>query len=279
MDVGWAFISADYRLLIPCTAHDILDDVKTLFNYLSSKQINKDLTNTSFHIDSSRLAVTGASAGAYVAYLAAIHATPKPKAVFGLYGFGGHLLSSSYYSIKSPLTVNVADYECYLNPIDENNSFIQPVSDVPLAWPIPEDGEKARTTGVLFQVFTETGTLLDYLTGIRGLSESLHSTSSVDQNLRDKIPEKSQCLFPEFYASSFPPTYLVHGTADQAVSVDDSIYLAKQLEINQIPYILMLAEGRGHGFNTEADAEEVYNKYIKGVIPFFLKHVCNVDSK
>ncbi len=41
----------------------------------------------------------------------------------------------------------------------------------------------------------------------------------------------------------------------------------------------MLAEGRAHGFNAEADAEEVYDKYIKGVIQFFLKHVCNVDSK
>jgi len=41
----------------------------------------------------------------------------------------------------------------------------------------------------------------------------------------------------------------------------------------------MLAEGRGHGFNAEADVEEVYNKYIKGVIQFFLKHVCNIDSK
>ena len=35
----------------------------------------------------------------------------------------------------------------------------------------------------------------------------------------------------------------------------------------------MLADGRDHGFNAETDAEEVYNKYIKGVIQFFLKHV------
>jgi len=59
--------------------------------------MNQDLNNTSFRIDSSRLAVVGASAGTYVAYLAAVHVIPKPKAVFGLYGFGSHLISSFYY--------------------------------------------------------------------------------------------------------------------------------------------------------------------------------------
>ncbi len=77
LDIGWAFVSADCRLLIPCTDHDILADVKNLFKYLSSDQMNKDLNNALFRIDSSRLAVAGASAGAYVAYLAAVHAALK----------------------------------------------------------------------------------------------------------------------------------------------------------------------------------------------------------
>ena len=263
--------------MIPCTGHDILADVKSLFTYLSSDQINKDLNNPSFAIDSSRLAVAGASAGAYVAYLAVVHAIPKPKAVFGLYGLGGHLISSFYYSVKSLRTVNAADYEAYLNSIDEKNTFLRPVSDVPLAWPIPEEGEKARTTGALVHLFTETGTLLDYLTGVRGLSESLRTTLPSDDALQKKIPVESQCLFPELYIDTFPPTYLVHGTADQVVPVDNAQFLAEQLELNRIPHVLMLAKDRGHGFNAEGDAEEVYNRYIKGVIQFSLKHVCNID--
>jgi hypothetical protein len=148
----------------------MLADVKNLFTYLSSNQINQDLNNQSFCLDSSRFAVVGASAGAY---LAAVHAIPKPKAVFGLYGLGGHLISSFYYSIKSPTTVNVADYQSYLNPTNEKNQFHRPISDVPLAWPIPEEGEKARTTGLLYQVFSETGTFLDYLTRIQGGTSGL----------------------------------------------------------------------------------------------------------
>ncbi|UJR35056.1 hypothetical protein I4U23_027832 [Adineta vaga] len=272
LSIGWAFISADYRLLIPCTGHDILADVKNLFNYLSSDRINQDLNDTSFRIDSSRLAVGGASAGVYVAYLAAIHAKPKPKAVFSLYGLGGHLISSFYYSVKSPITIDTTEYESYLKIISgETNHSHHPVSDVPLAWPIPESGEKARTTGVLIQIFTETGTFLDYLTGISGLSASLRSVPNED--VLKKIPQESHCLFPELYAATFPPTYFVHGTADQVTPVDNATHLAEQLQLNHITHVLVLAEGRGHGFNAESDAEEVYNKYIKDVIAFLLKHV------
>ena len=84
-------------------------------------------------IDSSRLAGAGASAGAYLAYLDTVHAIPKPKAVFGLYGLGGHLINSFFNSIKSPITLNVADYDIYLNSINGEKNAPRPVSDVPLA--------------------------------------------------------------------------------------------------------------------------------------------------
>jgi hypothetical protein len=50
--------------------------------------------------------------------------------------------------------------------------------------------------GLLYQVFSETGILLDYLTGIRGLSESLRLPSSSQQNLYDRIPEEADQVAP-----------------------------------------------------------------------------------
>ncbi|CAF0890830.1 unnamed protein product [Didymodactylos carnosus] len=76
---------------------------------------------------------------------------PKPKAVFGLYGIGGQLISSRYYSVKWPITANVADFQHYLNSTDEDGDIPSPVSGVPLTWPIPEEGEKARTSGGSFE--------------------------------------------------------------------------------------------------------------------------------
>jgi acetyl esterase/lipase len=93
---GLAFLSADYRLLPPSTGHDILDDVVDLFAFLARTQLLDAV-----QIDSTRLAVAGSSAGGMCAYLAAIHANPKPLAVLSIYGFGGNVFVSSR-PLRSP---------------------------------------------------------------------------------------------------------------------------------------------------------------------------------
>jgi acetyl esterase/lipase len=93
---GLAFLSADYRLLAPSTGHDVLDDVVDLFAFLARTQ-----TLGAVQIDSTRLAVAGASAGGMCAFLAAVHAKPKPCAVLSIYGLGGDVFvrSSSLHTI------------------------------------------------------------------------------------------------------------------------------------------------------------------------------------
>lgn len=93
---GWSFLSPDYRLLIPTTAKDIVDDVVKLFEYIS--------TNLP-QIDASRIAVGGSSGGGYVARLAAIYAKPAPKALYSLYGSEYRL-----FSMQRELT----QYDAYL---------------------------------------------------------------------------------------------------------------------------------------------------------------------
>jgi acetyl esterase/lipase len=83
---GLAFISADYRLIPPCTGHDILDDIVDLFTFLARTELLGTV-----QIDSTRLAVAGTSAGGMCAFLAAVHAKPKPRAVLSMYGLGGDI--------------------------------------------------------------------------------------------------------------------------------------------------------------------------------------------
>jgi acetyl esterase/lipase len=87
---GFAFISADYRLLPPSTGHDVLEDVVDLFAFLARTPLLGTM-----HIDGTRLATVGSSAGAICAFLAATHANPKPRAVLSIYGLGGELIVSS----------------------------------------------------------------------------------------------------------------------------------------------------------------------------------------
>ena len=105
------FISADYRLLPPATGHDVLADIKDLFSYLET-QVNHDIQQhlqqgpprpfSAFEIDPTSLAVAGSSAGGICAYLAAIHASPQPKAVLSLYGMGGDCLVRTHAPSSSP---------------------------------------------------------------------------------------------------------------------------------------------------------------------------------
>lgn len=87
---GLAFISADYRLLPPCTGHDVLKDVVDLFAFLATTP-----TLGTLLLDGTRLAVAGVSAGGLCAFLAAIHANPRPRAVLSLYGPGGDFFVSA----------------------------------------------------------------------------------------------------------------------------------------------------------------------------------------
>ena len=100
---GLAFISADYRLLPPSTGHDVLEDVVDLFAFLG-----RTPTLGSVHLDASRLAVAGSSAGGMCAFLAAIHAKPRPRAVLSLYGLGGEVFVSALSAMRRPARLTLS---------------------------------------------------------------------------------------------------------------------------------------------------------------------------
>jgi acetyl esterase/lipase len=105
---GFAFISADYQLMPPANGHDILDDIKDLFTFLRhnlNTLLDDHCTLVKFHIDPTSIAVAGTSAGGFCAYLAAIHAVPKPKAVLGIYALLGDCLVRVPLAIDAKISV------------------------------------------------------------------------------------------------------------------------------------------------------------------------------
>lgn len=98
----------------PATGHEIIHDIQDLFLFFASKQ-TKGLNHlldesvktegfTPFHVDPYAIAVAGSSAGGQCAYYAAMHATPKPKALISLYGMGGEYLVRSLACFQTKLT-------------------------------------------------------------------------------------------------------------------------------------------------------------------------------
>jgi acetyl esterase/lipase len=91
-------MSADYRLMPPVTGHDIIEDIKDVFRFISEELNTKLSKETSagrfypFHVDSNAIAVAGSSAGGQCAYYAGMHITPKPRALVLMYAMGGDYL-------------------------------------------------------------------------------------------------------------------------------------------------------------------------------------------
>jgi hypothetical protein len=100
VNLGYLFISADYRLLLPSTGFDILDDIKDLWSFVTDPNFvlifpsdNSSAINRQFTIQSEEIIVAGTSAGGLCAYLAAsCGLSPPPKAILSMYGMGGDFL-------------------------------------------------------------------------------------------------------------------------------------------------------------------------------------------
>ncbi|KAL7270238.1 hypothetical protein RUND412_007068 [Rhizina undulata] len=270
-----AFISADYRLLCPSTGHDILEDVKILFTFIS-KNLNDLLAATSpscfQRLSPSHLAVAGASAGAYPARLAAAFATPRPKALFSLYGTGGNLLSPFYLPDPREDKIYLGGCKIFMDPTPEEKLLLKPLADCPMDLSIEESqhipGYRARLLE-LYCKLLQSCTYLDALTGIPGFSQVLREAEDKEA----AIPEEVRVLFPQLHINAeFPATFLVHGTADKAVCFEESKYMVKQLMEKGVTHELVTAENMGHQFDEYMNSD-VWDRYMGGVVPFLSAYI------
>jgi len=106
---GIVFISVDYRLIPPSTGHDVIEDIKDAFAFVATR-LNDELTQagSGLRVDAQALGVAGTSAGGLCAYLAAMHAAPRPKAVVALYAMGGDFIVSPLVSARTFLCLRLA---------------------------------------------------------------------------------------------------------------------------------------------------------------------------
>jgi acetyl esterase/lipase len=250
---GWLFLSADYHLLLPATAHDQVADVRALGDYLSSGQLSSHLP-VGLSLDPTRLFAAGLSAGGYMSYLYALHATPKPKGILSLFALGGDLLTDRYVL---PNPDGIPFYGGRI-PFTTVNAFlgIPEGSPVPLtsgspvklgpAGPYCEDGRVH-----LFACLAQEGMYLDYFTGQKGLAASLGKLPASTRAAA--VPEAHRDIFPQLRSSELPPTILIHGDEDTAVFLHESEVTFAALQRAGVKSDLIVVKGATHGLRLASD--------------------------
>ncbi|EIW81211.1 alpha beta-hydrolase [Coniophora puteana RWD-64-598 SS2] len=293
---GIVFISVDYRLIPPSTGHDVIEDIKDAFAFVATR-LNDELAQarSGVCVDAQALGVAGTSAGGLCAYLAAMHATPRPKAVVALYAMGGDFITPHYLTPKTkPFfrgreMLDPQDFEEFLHPFGN----LPATSDSPLAYysqthHIP--GYPANSRMLLGRLYLQMGKFVDYYTDLhepdslsvqlRPLVDQASETgpgrpgADVWQKARQLIPEKSLSLCPQFCVSrDWPPIYLAHGTEDSAVLIQESRNMYVLLKQADVDVTLLEVEGKEHSFDYVPDAEELLGAKFDEIANFLVKQL------
>jgi len=275
----------------------VVEDIQDLFAYIRN-DLNSAIAGIpggpKLRINTNAIGVAGSSGGGLCAYLAAIHVSPKPKAVLSMYGQAGECLNDHFLEPKTkpwvpgrPLA-DPSDFTEFIFPQSLTLPIAAecPVEYYPATHPTPglPSIKRMYLTGLYYQL----GEWLDYYTGDHTLSRRLRqlksspaassteSPSMLDPiKAREVIGEKNIGLIPQFgVAGDWPPTFLVHGTEDTQVPIHESRHLAGELEAVGVETKLVVVEGKAHGFDLfHPNAEVEFGVLFDQVTDFLIQNI------
>jgi acetyl esterase/lipase len=209
---NYVLVSLDYRLAPEVKLPAIIEDVKDAFRWIHSEG------TAQFHIDPKKILVSGGSAGGYLTLMTGICVEPRPKALVAYWGYGDidapwYIEPSAHY--RKQLLVSE----------DEARSVV--------GGPVLTDsrsGDKNRGRYYLF--LRQNGLWTREVAGFEPIKER----AKIDPYcpVRNVTPQ-------------YPPTLLVHGTADTDVDYQESADMAKELARQGVRHELITVENGGHG--------------------------------
>lgn len=269
---GIALISFDYRLLPHTDGHAILEDIQDAFRFVSTEinaRIDELIPVTCPHIDPDALGVAGSSAGGYCAYLAAAHVIPRPKMLLTVYAMGGNFLTHQYLIPKTkPFfrgreILSSEGFKEYFYPFSPDLQGSVTAESLPSYHSLSsgKPGYPSNPRMLLARLYLQLGVCLDYITGEHSpsvserLRQAMLSYSTINHDtaeniLREVLPVRAQSLFPQLLLNStWPPTFLIHGTEDTAVLASESRAMHAALQKRGVRTELREIEGEEHAFD------------------------------
>ncbi|KAK4552940.1 hypothetical protein LTR86_010072 [Recurvomyces mirabilis] len=181
-----ALVSADYRLAPQVGVAEIYEDVKDCIAF-----IRKDLPKRAGGgvVNVERLAVSGSSAGGYLALLAGLYVEPKPKVILPIYPITDP--SGLFFTTSQPPALGGGEPDMEgVKPYTDSNAEVVANNE--------SGSERSQMYG--------------YMLKSANLAQLLHMKPG-DNTWR--VPRM-------IYDRGLPPAYIVHGDIDSAVGIEQA---------------------------------------------------------
>lgn len=248
---GIATVSVDYRLVPETKLPHIVADVLDAVWWLQQE-------GPRFNLDPTRFAVLGQSAGGYLALVLGCWSVPTPSAVVSLYGYGD--ITGAWYTEPSSYYTTL--------PRVEPGDAAAAVSPTPLA-AAPLDVTAPLIDSPRYRLYVYTrqqGCWPEYALGV--------SPHTQPEAFAPYCPVRQ-------VTAAYPPTLLLHGTADTDVPCDESLGMAAALQRAGVPHQLVTVPDAGHVFDLPVTPEAMASSEATAAaracgtaVDFLVKHLC-----
>lgn len=230
---GHVLISPDYRLAPQTPVEDILQDALDSLSWIQNK-LPQELEASGVTVDTSRIAVSGSSAGGYLAFLVGLYSEIRPKAVLAMYPITNPL--GEFFAKPQPIPKGQYLDETLISPFLDRNA--DQVSE--------NDPSSPRQTLYL------------YMLKSANLASLLSIKAGDDRYIvADQLRRRG----------NYPPTYIVHGDADRSVGVEQSDEVVQALKDIGVEFVYERPAGIDHAF------DRVESVQLESHYDFLTKHI------
>ena len=237
LDAGFVVVSIDYRLAPETKLKGIIEDVQHAFNWV------RDKGPALYKIDPKRVGVVGHSAGGYLTLMAGFAVEPRPQALVPFYGYGD--ITAEWYSKPDPFyrkTRPIVSKERAYHAIDTKE--------------IAEGNVTGR--GDFYMYCRQNGLWPTLVTG--------HDLAKEPRAFDRFCPIRN-------VTKDYPPTLLLHGTADTDVPYEQSVEMTAELKKQGVTHELITIKNGAHGFDGRGLKDAEVGPAFDRVVTFLNRHV------
>ena len=216
---GFRVISIDYRLAPETKLPGIIEDVEDAFRAIRNRA-------SEWNIDPGRLVVSGGSAGGYLTLTAGFRIKPRPKALAAFWGYGD--IVGEWYSRPDPFYLK--------SQAITREDALAAVGQKAISEPPPKN-----SCGAFYLYCRQQGIWPKEVAG--------HDPDREDKWFDAYSPIRN-------VTRDYPPTILVHGTADTDVPHEQSVMMAAKLRAANVEHRFVSVPEGGHGIGNIAPLEQ-----------------------